>query len=129
MFGFKSRRRLQMENAVMRSALLWYAAKETWRRKGIHQKGAPRKKWRKSPAAYDRGHGAIRALTQIDGKHVGKWSVTVPAPLASTNNAKDGEPCRSELPISSTAFSTTAPPIDAKSGWTADSADTPAATP
>jgi hypothetical protein len=81
MFGFKSRRRLLLENAVMRAALLWYAAKETWRRKGIHQKGAPRKKWQKSPAAYDRGHGAIRALTLIDEKRVGKWSVTVPAPL------------------------------------------------
>lgn len=129
MFGFKSRHRLRQENAVMRAALLWYAAKETWRRKGIHQKGAPRKKWQKSPAAYDRGHGAIRALTLIDQKRIGKWSVTVPAPLPITNTAEDGESCRSELPISSTASSTTSEPDAAKSGWTADYAATPAAMP
>ncbi|MGC1550747.1 MAG: hypothetical protein WA777_19670 [Rhodanobacter sp.] len=129
MFGLKSRRRLQLENAVMRAALLWYAAKETWRRKGIHQKGAPHKKWQKSPAAYDSGHGAIRALTLIDQKRVDKWSVTVPAPLAVLNVTEDIASCRIELPISSTASSTTSPPADAKSGWTADSADTQAATP
>lgn len=129
MFGFKSRRRPLAENAIMRAALLWYAARETWRRKGIHQKGAPRKKWQKSPAAYDRGHGAIRALTLVDQKRVGNWTVTVPAPLPTTNTATDGESCRIELPISSTASSTTSPLIDAKSGWTADSAATPAATP
>jgi hypothetical protein len=100
MFGFKSRRRLQLENAVMRSALLWYAAKETWRRKGIHQKGAPRKKWQKSPAAYDRGHGAIRALTLIDQKRIGKWSVTVPAPLPAA-------PAQIDSPILGVAESTT----------------------
>jgi hypothetical protein len=81
MFGIKSRRRLQLENAVMRAALLWYAARETWLRKGIHQKGAPRKRWQKSQAAYDRGHFAIRALTKVNEKHVRNWSVTVPAPL------------------------------------------------
>ncbi|OOG61417.1 hypothetical protein B0E46_15675 [Rhodanobacter sp. B04] len=80
MFGFKSRRRLLRENEVMRQALNWYAAQETWRRKGVHQKGAPRKKWQKSPAAYDRGHLAIRALTRIEEPHSGTWSVTVPDP-------------------------------------------------
>lgn len=79
MFGFKSRRRLLRENAAMREALLWYAAQETWRRKGIHPKGAPRKKWRKSPAAFDRGHLAIRVLTEIDAPRAATWSVTVPA--------------------------------------------------
>lgn len=64
MFGRKSRRRLLRENEAMRQALGWYAAKETWRRRGIHPKGAPRKQWRKSPAAFDRGSLAIRTLTQ-----------------------------------------------------------------
>jgi len=75
MFGIK---RLRRENAAMREALLWYAAQETWRRKGIHQKGALRKKWRKSPAAFDRGHLAIRVLTEIDEPRV---AATVPAPV------------------------------------------------
>lgn len=81
MFGIKTRRRLLRENAEMRQALLWYAAKETWRRKGIHQKGAPRKKWEKSPAAYDRGHLAIRVLTQLDDPKSVVFTVSVPAPL------------------------------------------------
>lgn len=75
MFGIK---RLRRENAAMREALLWYAAQETWRRKGIHQKGAPRKKWRKSPAAFDRGHLAIRVLTELDDQ---REPVAVPAPI------------------------------------------------
>jgi hypothetical protein len=129
LFNRKSRRRLLLEIAVMREVLLWYAAEETWRRKGIHQKGAPRKRWQKSPAATDRGHFAIRALTKIAEKRVRNWKVTVPAPLAIPNSTKDGEPCRSELPISSTASSTTSPPVAEKSGWTADSADTQAVTP
>jgi hypothetical protein len=64
MFGRKSRRQLERENRAMRDALSWYSAKETWRRKGIHPQGAPRKQWRKSPAAFDRGHLAIRTLTE-----------------------------------------------------------------
>jgi hypothetical protein len=64
MFGRKSRRQLVRENEAMREALTWYAAKETWRRRGIHPKGAPRKQWRKSPAAFDRGSLAIRTLTE-----------------------------------------------------------------
>lgn len=79
MFGFKSRRQLLRENKAMREALLWYAAADTWRRKGIHPKGAPRKKWQKSPAAYDRGHLAIRVLTDIDESRTPQ-KVTVPAP-------------------------------------------------
>lgn len=81
MFGIKSRRRLQRENAVMRIAILWYAAAETWRRKAIHQKGAPRKKWQKSPAAFDRGRLAIQVLTLLDEPRDTRWTVTVPAPL------------------------------------------------
>jgi hypothetical protein len=78
MFGRKSRKRLLRENAAMREALSWYAAQETWRRKGIHQKGAPRKKWRKSPAAFDRGHLAIRVLTQLDEPNAVTFTVALP---------------------------------------------------
>ena len=78
MFGIK---RLRRENAAMREALLWYAAQETWRRKGIHQKGAPRKRWKKSPAAFDRGHLAVRVLTEIDEPRVAKLKAAVPAPV------------------------------------------------
>lgn len=84
MFGFKTRRQLLRENKAMREALLWYAAAETWRRKGIHPKGSPRKKWRKSPAAFDRGHLANRVLTDIDESRTSQ-KVTVPAPLAVPN--------------------------------------------
>lgn len=85
MFGRKSRRRLLRENAAMRQALLWYAAEETWRRKGIHQKGAPRKKWRKSPAAFDRGHLAIRVLTLLDEPTEATWTVALPVAINTTD--------------------------------------------
>ena len=82
MFGRKSRRRLLAENSAMRKALLWYAADETWLRKGIHQKGAPRKKWQKSPAAFDRGHFALRTLSKVDEPSFLIFSIKVPMPLA-----------------------------------------------
>lgn len=90
MFGIKSRRRLLRENAAMREALNWYAAQETWRRKGIHQKGAPRKKWRKSPAAFDRGHLAIRVLTTIDEPDAVTFTVALPVmPAPATAGRAD----------------------------------------
>jgi len=85
MFGRKSRRRLLRENEAMRNALLWYAAEETWRRRGIHQKGAPRKKWRKSPAAFDRGHLAIRVLTVMDDPKNAAFTVVLPVAINTTD--------------------------------------------
>jgi hypothetical protein len=89
MFGRKSRKRLLCENAAMREALSWYAAQETWRRKGIHQKGAPRKKWRKSPAAFDRGHLAIRVLTKLDEPNGAMFTVELPMHMTPAGISSD----------------------------------------
>lgn len=59
-------RRLRAENAAMRRALLWYATEENWRRRATHPKGAPKKHWKKSPAAFDRGALACRVLAAAD---------------------------------------------------------------
>lgn len=59
-------RRLRTENAAMRRALLWYANKENWRRRATHPKGSPKKHWKKSPAAFDRGALACRVLAEAD---------------------------------------------------------------
>lgn len=91
MFGFKSRRRLLCENTAMREALLWYAARETWRRRGVNPKGAPRRQWKKSPAAFDRGSLANRVLTLITEPSTAALRAalaprpksTVPQPLAA----------------------------------------------
>jgi len=85
MFGRKSRRRLLRENEAMRQALLWYSVEETWRRKGVHQKGAPHKKWRKSPAAFDRGHLANRVLTLIDEPKAATFTVVLPLRIDTTD--------------------------------------------
>lgn len=67
MFGWiRELRRLRADNAVMRAALVWYAAEDNWRRRATHVRGAPKKHWRKSPAAFDRGRLACRALAEID---------------------------------------------------------------
>lgn len=81
MFGIKSRRRLALENAAMRRALLWYATEETWRRHGIHPKGAARKQWQKSAAASDRGSLAMRTLSKVDEPSFLIFSIKVPMPL------------------------------------------------
>lgn len=78
MFGRKRIAELQRQVSVMRSALLWYATEENWRRKGIHPKGA-RKKWRKSSAAFDRGAVASRALAVVDGSMAPPESPRAPA--------------------------------------------------
>lgn len=59
-------RRLRAENAAMRHALLWYATEENWRRRATHPRGAPKKHWKKSPAAFDRGALACRVLATAD---------------------------------------------------------------
>lgn len=59
-------RRLRTENAAMRRALLWYATEENWRRRATHPKGAPKRHWKKSPAAFDRGALACRVLAEVD---------------------------------------------------------------
>lgn len=83
MFGRKSRQRLLRENEAMRQALLWYSVDETWRRKGVHQKGAVRKKWKKSPAAFDRGRLANHVLTLVNEPKSGAFTVTVPLALGT----------------------------------------------
>lgn len=57
-------RRLLHENAALREALHWYAVMEHWRRHGINPKGAPRR-WKKSPAAQDRGARAREVLDRF----------------------------------------------------------------
>ena len=59
-------RRLRAENTEMRRALLWYATEENWRCRATHPKGAPKKHWKKSPAAFDRGALACRVLGAAD---------------------------------------------------------------
>ena len=91
-------RALQRENRVLREALDWYACKVNWRRRGINPKGAPRK-WKKSPAAFDRGARARVVIDLLEAKHAGPLRrlfrrlmrqqtaplppIHVPAPLAS----------------------------------------------
>ena len=83
MFG---RKRLQRENAFLLEQLGWYASSANWRRKGVNEKGEPRK-WLKSPAAFDRGARAKFAVTQVrSGAATGVWKATVPPPLAGTSD-------------------------------------------
>jgi hypothetical protein len=64
---FSRIRQLQQENDALRSALRWYAARSTWRRRAKNPKGTPRR-WEKSPAAHDRGERALRVILEIEGE-------------------------------------------------------------
>jgi hypothetical protein len=79
MFGFfRTARQLKHQNALLRTALLWYAAKENWKRRGTNPAGAKRR-WKNSPAALDRGALANAALNAVDSGQ----TITVPKPLAT----------------------------------------------
>lgn len=53
------------EYAAMRDALLFYACRDSYRRRGRHPKGSP-KRFDKAPIVRDHGDRASHALRQVD---------------------------------------------------------------
>jgi|GEM_PF-5384806 len=85
MFG----RKRQIE--VMRQALLYYANRDTYRRKGKHPPGSP-VRYKHAPIVDDHGSTARLALRRVEGMAAFRWfrrkpvdlgTLTMPKPLAA----------------------------------------------
>lgn len=76
MFG----RKRQIE--VMRQALLYYANRDTYRRKGKHPKGSP-VKYKHAPIVDDHGSTARLALRRVDSMAAFRWFRRKPVDLGN----------------------------------------------